>query len=198
MYWQVRADGHYRLFGVGARPNEHWGVMTAGQGRFSSKSSFGADGGPYSISGDVWTATGKLGSGSWSKVWTAGGNGSSGTCPLVDPALVESILGTYFKVRRRGEGCEFNSTIAGSGELTIAVTRPQGFAPKSFDTARRLGSGVKIDVPNVGDRAFVNGPTIKILKGGVIIIISLALHPAPADSDMAGLIKLGQAVTANF
>ncbi|MDR4497134.1 MAG: hypothetical protein MRK02_04305 [Candidatus Scalindua sp.] len=195
IYWQVRADGRYRSFGVGARPNEHWGSMTAYQGQFTSNSPFGEDGGSYSVNGEVLTTTGKLGTGSWEAVWRPGGQGSTSDCTLIDSAPVESALGTYVRGRSFPSRCVFSSTIAGSGEVSIGIRTPDALpAFKHFETAHRLKKDKIIDISGVGDRAFIEGHTITVLKGPLIFKVSIILHPAAPDTDTADLIKLAQAV----
>ena len=80
MYWQIRADGSYRYFGVNARPFEHWGTMQASGGRWSSRWAGGTDGGSYTLSGNSWAETGNVGTGNWTRVWKPG-DGVEGAVP---------------------------------------------------------------------------------------------------------------------
>lgn len=96
--------------------------------------------------------------------------------------------------RAKPIGRDFNPTIAGAGKLAIGIVWSQGFAQESFDSLRRLGSGNRIDVPGVGEPAFVNGQSISMLKGSIIIKIGRRLHPVAPDSDTADFLRRGQAM----
>ncbi|WP_337876841.1 hypothetical protein [Elioraea sp.] len=201
IYWQIRADGHYRSFGTGARPNEHWGRMTAAAGRFSSRWRGGEDGGSYSVDGAVLSTTGKLGRGSWTRLWQPGHGGQSqSNCPLVEAAVVEEAIGSPVRGRAMPTGCDFHATLAGAGEVRINVLRPTDYpAAMWFERDRRClqrltSKCVAIEVGGIGDRAFLRGQSITVLKGNTIYRIQRKLSPAPDDDDTVDLVQLGKAV----
>lgn len=201
IYWQIRADGRYRSFGTGARPNEHWGRMTAAKGRFASHWRGGEDGGTYGVNGTVLSTSGKLGSGSWTRLWGPGGGSgrSQSDCPLIDAAVVERALGSPVRGRAMPTGCDFRAILAGAGEVRIHVRRPTDYpAAMWFERDRRCldkltSACVAIEVGGVGDRAFLRGQSITVLKGTAIIKIQRKLSPAPDEGDTADLILLGKA-----
>jgi hypothetical protein len=70
IFWAIRSDGVYRLHGPGA-PARQLGRIEASQGRFSMKSPFWNDAGPYQLSNpDTLVITGQLGPGTWKRIWT--------------------------------------------------------------------------------------------------------------------------------
>jgi hypothetical protein len=122
IFWQVRGDGVYRLVGTGARPNEHWGRIQASNGKWSSEWEKGADGGNYQLSGNSWTATGALGTGTWVRTWPVAQPAAS-VCPYIDGAAVEQLFAGAPRFRMIGNSCEFNATRVGfADEVSVDVT----------------------------------------------------------------------------
>jgi hypothetical protein len=199
MIWQVRADGSYRYFGVNARPFEHWGTMQASGGRWSSRWAGGVDGGSYTLTGNTWVETGKVGTGNWLRVWKPGDGGSQVQCPLIDIALVETLVGDAVKGRVGPTNCTLTSSGVGYTDgVTITIIDN---AASRFANVRRDGikEGHVVDVPNVGNAAFIDGDSIHILKGNRYAVVTAGLYPDdPNAVSDAVLTNLGRSVAARF
>ncbi len=202
MFWQVRADGTYRLMGVGARPNEHWGRMQAAGGQWASQWERGKDGGSYQVRGNVWTVTGALGTGNWLKVWPSAGAVSTATCPHIDIAAVERHFASALTGRMLQGACELSATKVGVADgvsITSAVIDLNQDGMRNFraDCANGTNTDPKIRCVNgLGDTAFFIYGRLEIYQGNRNIEIKLATYPEnpainDADSIALGRIALG-------
>jgi hypothetical protein len=196
--WQVRADGVYRLVGVGARPNEHWGRMQAANGQWSSQREGGGDRGTYQLNGAAWTVTGSLGPGTWTRVWP-GPPPSASACPHFDVALVEAHFASAVSFRMIGNTCEFSATKPGVVDgLSIAVEPAD-----STDTLRLkradCANGTNKDpnlrcVRDVGEAAFFySSGTLHAYRGNRKVVIDLDTHPANPNLSDADAIAFARA-----
>ena len=97
LFWAIRSDGVYRLHGPGATARQ-LGKIEAKQGRFSMKAPLWADSGTYKLSNaDTLVITGKLGPGTWQRVWTPTKTGAKepagpGACGLLAADEVAQVL----------------------------------------------------------------------------------------------------------
>ncbi|MGH8197576.1 MAG: hypothetical protein ACRETI_05360 [Steroidobacteraceae bacterium] len=199
IFWHVRADGSYRYFGVNARPFEHWGTMEASGGHWSSRWAGGVDGGSYSVSGKTWQSNGKAGTGNWQRVWKPGDGGSQVACPLIDVAEVEALFGNATRGRAGATDCRLTSSGVGYADtLTISVTDN---AAARFANVRKQHGAMRpvIDVPGIGNAAFLDADSAHILKGSRYAVVTAKLYPDDpnAVSDEA-LIRLGRSVAARL
>jgi hypothetical protein len=199
MIWQIRADGSYRYFGVNARPFEHWGTMEASGGRWSSRWAGGTDGGSYTLTGNTWVETGKVGTGTWSRVWRPGDGGSLVQCPLIDIALVEALVGNAVKGRVGPTNCALTSSGIGYSDGVTVTIIDNAAARFANVRSNRFKEGNVADVPSVGDAAFIDGDSVHILKGNRYAVVTAQLYPAdPNAVTDAALITLGRSVAARF
>ncbi len=199
IFWQVRADGSYRYFGTNARPFEHWGTMEAADGRWSSRWSGGTDGGSYTVSGDTWQATGKVGTGNWQRVWKPGDGGSQGQCPLIDVAEVEALVANATIVRATPTGCELGASGIGySDGVQIMVVDN---ASARFANVRKQTNKMRptIDLPGIGTAAYIDGDSVHLLKGNRYAVITARLYPdVPEAVSDAALVRLALSVAARL
>ena len=192
--WQVRPDGSYRLFGTGARPNEHWGRLQAANGSWSSQWERGADKGTYSLSGNTWTVTGSLGPGAWQRLWP--GQSGGATCPHIDVAAVERHFAGAVKGRMIGATCELNVDRVGvTDSLSIATEVPRTDS-KSLKRAE-CASGTNQDpgvrcIAGLGDVALVDDGTLYVYRGNMRITISITTYPDNAAINDADEIAIGK------
>jgi hypothetical protein len=203
IYWQVRADGIYRLMGTGARPNEHWGRMQAANGQWSSQWERGADRGTYRLNGATWTVTGSLGPGTWQRIWP-GQKSSASPCPYFDVAVVEAHFASAVETRMIGGECEFSATKVGiSDGLSIEVEPAD-----SMDTMRlhraACASGTNTNpsircVTGLGDAAFfyMNG-ALHAYRGGKKAVIGLGTFPKNPPLNDADAIALARIALQRF
>jgi hypothetical protein len=202
MLWQVRADGTYRLMGVGARPNEHWGRMQAAGGKWASQWERGKDGGSYQLQGNAWSVTGALGTGIWQRIWPSPQAVSNATCPHIDVAAVERHLASAVTGRMIQNTCELNATKVGIPD-GVAVSSEIMNQNKYYSTRERdaCTNGTNTDpnlrcVTGLGDVAFFRSGVLQIYQGNRQIIIKHGVYPADpamADADAIALGKLALA-----
>lgn len=199
MYWQIRADGMYRYFGVSARPLEHWGRMEASGGRWATQWAGGQDGGSYTLSGNTWQQTGKAGTGNWQRVWKPGDGGSQIVCPLIDVAEVETLFGNATRGRVDAKGCTLTSSGVGYADgLWISVIDN---ASQRFVNVRKQTGKMRpiVDVPGLGNAAFIDGDELHILKGNRYAVIGVGMYPDHPDAvSNATLIRFGRIVAGRF
>ncbi|MCC7463180.1 MAG: hypothetical protein IT480_12045 [Gammaproteobacteria bacterium] len=205
LYWAVRADGVYRMHGPGAMPRQ-LGRLEAQGGRFSMNSAVWVDSGSYRVSGDELVITGKLGPGTWRRVWAPGGRAAAaasgpGACSLVSPADAAEVLrapATGTPDARAGDnGCLFRSGLSNLDSLTIRIRRNQG---QFFQNLRKNARTSAIDVPGVGDQAWAKDDgtglirEMTFLRGDTWVTISASLQPELAREDIPALVTLARAV----
>ena len=199
MFWQVREDGMYRYVGVSARPLEHWGTIDIVGGKWATKWAGGKDGGTYTVQGDVWTSTGSTGRSTWQRVWKPGTASSSSSCPLIDVAEVERLLGSVVQVRGDAKSCNIRASGVGfSDGVSILVVDN---AAQRYANVRKQTGAMRpvVDVPGLGTAAFIDGDELIILKGDRYATITAGMHPAHPDAvSNAALIQLGRSVVARF
>jgi hypothetical protein len=203
MLWQVRADGVYRLMGVGARPNEHWGRMQASGGKWSSEWERGKDGGSYQLQGTSWTVTGALGTGTWLRIWPSGQASSSATCPYVDIAAIERHFGSAVTGRMIQKSCELSAIkpgIVDEVEITSEVIDPNQDTFRLFraDCANGTNRDPKVRcLTGLGDTAFFIYGKLEIYRGNRHIRIALETYPANDAVRDTDSIALGKLVLAH-
>jgi hypothetical protein len=203
LYWAVRPDGVYRMHGPGANPRQ-LGRLDAQGGKFSMASAVWMDSGSYRVNGNSLSITGKLGPGTWKRVW-APGQGATvsgpGSCSLVSADDVAQILGAPASggpdARAGDNGCLFRSTLSNLDSLTIRVRRNQG---QFFQNVRKGATTSAIDVPGVGDQAWAKAGGIDsidelaILRGDTWVSISASLQPGLTRADLPALTTLARAI----
>lgn len=211
LYWVVRADGVYRMHGPGANPRQI-GRVDAQGGRFSMASAVWMDSGTYRITGNALSITGKLGPGTWKRVWVPGQTASTptgtGACSLLSPDDAAQLLGAPATggpdVRAGDTGCLFRSTLSNLDSLTIGIRRNQG---QFFQNVRKSATTSAIDVPGVGDQAWAKAggvdsiDQLSILRGDTWVTISASLQPGISRADLPALAALARAIDrrlANF
>jgi hypothetical protein len=199
MFWQIRADGMYRYFGTSARPLEHWGTIDIGGGKWTTRWAAGKDGGTYTLSGDVWMPTGSTGTSSWQRQWKPGTPGSSSACPLIDVAEVEELVASVVQVRGDATSCDLRASGVGfsDGVKILIVDHAAG----RYANVRKQTGATRavVDVPGLGTAAFIDGDTIRILKGNRMATVEAGLYPAHPDAvSNDALIRLGRSVVTRF
>jgi hypothetical protein len=204
LYWVVRADGVYRMHGPGANPRQ-LGRLDAQGGRFSMASAVWMDSGTYRASGSTLSITGKLGPGTWKRVWAPGQEsatpGGPGACALVSPDDIARMLGgpaTGGPDKRAGDnGCLFRSTLDNLDSVRIMVSSNQG---QFFQNRRKTMTTAAIDVPGIGDQAYAKAGGIDsidelaILRGDTWVTVSASLTPAMTRADLTALTTLARAI----
>jgi hypothetical protein len=182
IHWQVRADGVYRLIGVGARPHEHWGRMQASNGRWSSEWERGIDGGVYELRGANWVVTGAHGTGTWQRVWP-GSAASPATCPHIDAASVERLFGSTLEVRMVGDRCDFSAARVGAYDemsITAETVTPMsdGLRLKRSDCENGTNKDRDVRcVAGLGDAALFLRQTLHFYKGNRLISLTIEMKP---------------------
>ncbi len=200
MFWHIREDGSYRYFGVNARPFEHWGTLDTSGGRWSSRWAGGEDGGTYTVSGDTWVQTGKAGTGNWIRVWKPGDGGSELQCPLIDIAEVELLVGNAVKGRFSPMNCTLTSSGVGYAD-TVTISVMQDATERFFNVRKRalLMKRPIVNVPGIGNGAYIDGDEIHILKSTRYAVLRADLYPAdPGAVTNAALIRLGRSLSRQF
>jgi hypothetical protein len=203
MLWQVRSDGTYRLIGVGARPNEHWGRMQASGGKWSSEWERGKDGGSYQLQGNNWTVTGALGTGTWVRIWPSAQAVSRASCPYIDVAVLERHFASAVSSRMIQNSCELSAIKPG---ITDEVSIDSANIDRNQDTLRLkradCANGTNKDpvnlrcVTGVGETAFFWSGRLYAYQGDRRVAIDLETYPANAAVKDADSIALAKAVLA--
>jgi len=200
MFWHIREDGSYRYFGVNARPFEHSGTMQASGGLWSSRWAGGEDGGTYTVSGDSWTETGKAGTGNWIRGWKPGDGGSEVQCPYIDIAEVELLVGNAVKGRFSPMNCTLTSSGVGYAD-TVTISVMQDATERFFNVRKHtlLAKRPIVNVPGIGNGAYIDGDEIHILKSTRYAVLRADLYPAdPGAVTDAALIRLGRSLARRF
>jgi hypothetical protein len=208
LLWAVRADGVYRMHGPGAMPRQ-LGRLEAQGGKFSMTSAVWTDSGSYRVNGNSLTITGKLGPGTWKRVWAPDSGPSSvpatasgpGACSLVsadDAAEMLRAPATGGPDVRAGDGgCVFRSELSNLDSLTIRVRRNQS---QFFQNLRKSATTAAIDMPGIGDQAWAKDggagsiEELAFLRGDAWVRISVSLQPAITRDDLPALATLARAV----
>jgi hypothetical protein len=203
IYWAVREDGVYRLYGLGANPGQ-LGLLEATGGKFSMKSVFFADAGPYQLANaDTWIVTGALGPGTWKRVWAPGAPGGSisstaGTCGLAtaeEVALVVREPVSGGPDRRNPADCLFTASLSDFHEIRFNVYPSRR---QAWMNDRRVPNPRLITVPGVGEDAYaeINAGgdlVLNVLKGGTELRITLSMKPGATPDDLPLLGELARA-----
>lgn len=209
MFWQVRGDGHYRLIGTGARPNEHWGRMQASADKWSSEWAKGTDGGSYELNGNTWTVNGSLGPGVWQRVWPSG-RSSPAACPYLDAAPVEELFGNAVRFSMRGPACLFSSTRVGiHDELSISITpidrnfylyTPTSPAPGRALVACKQNAATPDGkcVTGLGEAAVLSHGNLRIMKNNMHVIIRLSMQPSAPELFESDVVNVAREVLNRF
>jgi hypothetical protein len=204
LYWAVRADGVYRMHGPGAKPRQI-GRLDAQGGTFSMASAVWMDSGSYRVNGNSLSITGRLGPGTWKRVWAQGQSASTpsgpGACSLVSPDDAAQLLGAPVTggpdVRAGENGCLFRSTLSNLDSLTVRIRRNQG---QFFQNLRKSATTSAIDVPGVGQQAWAKAggmdsiDQLAFLRGDTWVTISASLQPGITRTDLPALATLARAI----
>jgi TPR repeat protein len=200
IYWTIRDDGVYRLYGPGAKPPQ-LGKIEAGQGRWSTQPPFTATG-PYQLIGaDTWQVTGPLGVGTWKKIWSpAKAPSAGGPCPLLTNDEAAAVLRAPVTIDpndpRRGNGCIFKSQLNSADQL--AVTTHLIHVPDWHRTRMRTDGAPKAEIQGVREGAYASidggGYLVgRLLKGNQEALLRVSLTPRATLEDTP---TLGDAVRA--
>jgi hypothetical protein len=202
MLWQVRADGTYRLIGVGARPNEHWGRMQAAGGKWASEWERGKDGGNYQLQGNSWIVTGALGTGTWVRIWPSAQAAPRASCPYVDVAVVERHFASAVTGRMMQNTCELSAIKPGITDEVSVVSEildpnQDGFRLYRAACANGTNTDPKVRcLSGLGETAFFIYGKLNIYQGNRHINIGLDTYPANDAVRDADSIALGKIVLA--
>ena len=209
MFWVVRADGSYRLHGWGAGNQQQRGHFEGAKGQWSIHAPNWQDAGTYTLAdASTWVVTGKLGTGTWKRVWHPGqlqqnGPGHGGVCNLLRPTEVAGVLaaavvdpeGIGARNSNTGEaleGCRYTSRLNGTDRVEIRLGSGTHFA-KTYAQAKQVARQ-QVAVPTVGldTYATMEGSTIALHVLSPSRIMTLALHLAPGvtTEDLPGMIEL--------
>ena len=184
--------------------------MEGSKGRWSVYSEVWTDEGTYRMPDTkTWVVTGKLGTGTWKRMWKPGEASpkerpGSGACRLVTAAEVARVLSSPAPGQQGhpagAEACSFRGVFNPLDEVTI-TTRPNG--GNFFQNLRKSRAGSARDVPGVGDQAFAeltagNSLSLQFLKGGTWVALHLRLQPFAAMPDLPYLAELGRAAAARL
>ena len=199
MYWQIRADGMYRYFGTSARPFEHWGTIDIGAGRWATQWVGGKDGGRYTLTGDVWMPTGNTGTSTWQRQWKPGDGGSSSSCPLIDVSEVERLFGSAVQGRGDATRCDIRASGVGFSDA-VNILLVDNAAQRYINVRKQHGAmRPVVDVPGLGNAAFIDGDSVTILKGNRYVVVTAGMHPEHPDAvSNEALIQLGRSVATRF
>ena len=205
IFWAIRSDGVYRLHGPGAKTRQ-LGRIEASQGRFSMKSLFWNDAGPYTLrSSDTLVITGQLGPGTWRRVWTPTRTASQepagpGACGLLAADEVAQVLRapvTGGPDPRAGEGgCMFRSQLGSLDQVSISVRQNNG---SFFQNNRQSKGESSVDVPGVGDQAYAERSggdqlgSLQFLRRDLWVTIKVGLNPQATMDDLPYLVELARA-----
>jgi hypothetical protein len=207
LYWAVRTDGIYRIHGPGATPRQV-GRLEARQGRFTMRSLVWIDEGTYQlVEPGTWRVTGRLGPGTWTRVWAPGQSAGAvqpapaGACRLVTAEEVARVLwapATGGPDPRAGEGgCLFRSLLGGLDQLSISLRINQG---RFYQNTRKTKQARIVDVPGIGDQAYAEpdgagGPlALHVLRHATWVSVRLTLHPPATTEDLPSLVELVRAL----
>lgn len=201
VWWQVRADGVYRLVGTGASPYQHWGRMQAAGGRWSSEWEQGTDGGSFVLRDGNWVVTGALGTGTWSRVWpSAGAAPQAASCPHLATSIVQDLFASPVTLRTRGETCDFlASRVGGSDELSVTAETvtplSDGLRLKRADCDNGTNRDPNVRcIAGVGDSALIMSGSLHVYRGDRLFSIRLELDPPNPVLQMLDMIELGRSI----
>ena len=175
IYWVVGKNDNYRLHGPQTAASSHRGAFQAAKGKWSLNSPQWQDEGTYTITGNTWTAVGKLGPGTWKRVATTSAdqpNPPSGTsaCSLLTPNEAASVLDApASKGSQQGaahEGCRYASTLNNQERLSIFM-RHGKTSQDAFKTERDRASS-PIDIPGVGLEAYATVASNGVLQMDIL------------------------------
>ena len=205
IYWAVREDGVYRLHGPGANPRQV-GKITATAGQWSIQAPIWADAGTYKLNGtDTWQVTGRLGTGTWKRVWApsksaAGPPAGAGRCALLSlDEAARALRGpaTAGADPREPNGCLFKSQLSDFDRIAITQIPARR---QAWMTTRKQPSPLRLDIPGVAEDAYAESQgehmVAHLLKGATQVAIRLTLVPPaePGALDLPALTALAQAV----
>ena len=215
LYWTIRREGTYRLHSPVSVNSGHRGSIKASNGTWNLASPEWQDGGTYQVSNQEWVAVGKLGPGTWHRVWHPQDPQQQSTPPT--PAcglltLAEVALALDAPVdgyRRHGgpeEGCKYQSILDKGDELRLRMSH--GSTVTDSFTRKRQGEAAPVDVPGVGRGAYAtvsrNGIlTLTVLGNegfdasrhanmGTLFALTLRLRPAANLEDLPVLSNLAK------
>jgi hypothetical protein len=208
LYWVVRADGVYRMHGPGAVPRQ-LGRLETQDGRFSLASAVWVDSGTYRATDDRLVITGKLGPGTWRRIWrparmagaTVARAAGPGACGLLSADEAAEMLGapaTGGPDPRAGDGgCLFRSGLSNLDSLTIQIRRNEG---RFFQNVRKSAAQFAIDVPGVGEQAWAKAggaddvEELAFLRGNTWVRVQASLQPGITRIDLPALATVASAI----
>jgi hypothetical protein len=204
IYWALREDGVYRLYGLGANPGQ-LGQLEASGGKFSMQAFGFADAGPYQLNGrNVWIVTGRLGPGTWKRVWTPGGasgqdSNANQACSLVTAEEVARVLREPVKAaperRDPTSSCEFKAALSDFHSLVLNLYPSRR---QAWENTRSRRTPQMIEVPGAGEDAYaeIDGGqhvVLRVLRGGTELRFTLTMKPAATPADVPLLGELARA-----
>lgn len=202
IYWAVREDGVYRFHGPGAKPAQ-LGILETGPGSWSIKSAFWQDGGTYRlIDANTWQATGKLGPGTWKRVWAPATSpvSSPGACSYLTADEAALVLRAPVTAEppdpRRAGACVFKSQLNPFDQLTVTSHL---VSPRDWHLNRQsTGGAPKADIPGIAAAyASVDGGNYlvgRILKGSNELLLRVSLTPPATLDDARALAPVARAI----
>lgn len=128
---------------------------------------------------------------------------ASGTCRLVSETEVASAVGAEVKgvgaaSKPEGQVCTFALTkVTDPPQTVLVVTATAKEGPEAFEAALK-GAGVGVQtIGEVGDKAFVSGGQVVVLKGDTLLVIVVGLDQ-PASTLGQSARKLAETVVARL
>lgn len=215
-FWAIRNDGVYRIHGPQTPNTAHRGQMRAAAGAWELNSPQWQDSGTYQLSdNDTWVTVGKLGPGTWRRVWTpqrtvATVAPTTPACALLSPNEVAQVLAAPATdgTRQGGpeEGCRYNSRLNDNDSLRLFMSHGSTTA-ESYQRKRQSASEA-IDVTGVGRAAFATVSrsgdlsiqvlgdervnTVGVSRTGTLFELTLKLSPEATAEDLAALSALAR------
>ena len=162
IFWAIRKDGVYRIHGPQTPNTSHRGRFQAINGKWALHSPKWQDNGTYKLSNkDTWVSVGKLGPGTWHRVWSP--KDAQNGAPLPTPAcrllslneVAHVLAAPVPRGKRQGdpeEGCKYASSLNDQDYLKLWMTHGSTIS----ETFQRELKGERnaINVQGVGRAAF--------------------------------------------
>jgi hypothetical protein len=203
IYWALREDGVYRLYGLGANPGQ-LGELEAAGGKFSMKAAFFADAGTYELrDSETWIVTGRLGPGIWKRVWHPAAEGgtiasTSGACGLVTAAEVASVLREPVRgAAGRGDPpeCVLQAALSDFHRVTVRASPSRR---QAWEIKRAEPNPSMMTVRGIAEDAYavLDGGghlVLDVLHGGTELRITLTMKPGATPQDLPLLAALARA-----
>lgn len=173
IFWVIRDDGVYRIHGPQTPNTSHRGQFQAADGKWTLNSPNWQDSGTYKLSNkDTWITVGKLGPGTWNRVWKPGESQEATTrgtpaCELLSLSEVAPLLAApKIDSKRQGgpeEGCKYTSRLNDQDQLKLWMTHGSTIS-ETFQRERESAHSA-IDLAGVGRAAYAT-----ISRNGILTI----------------------------